>query len=47
MHKKATEHHIDWTRKKKKHLPHNNQNTKCTKQKRILKVVRGKGSSNT
>ena len=43
--KKPTELQIDWTRKK--FLPsHNNQNTKCTKQRKNIKSSKRKRSSN-
>jgi hypothetical protein len=40
-----TEHQIDWIRKKKISLPHNNQNTKCTEQRKILKYAKEKGQT--
>ena len=38
-----TELQVDWTRKKKFLLSHNNQNTKCTKHRKNIKSSRGKG----
>jgi hypothetical protein len=43
--KKPTEPQRDWTRKKFL-LSHNNQNTKCTKQRKNIKSSKGKESSN-
>jgi hypothetical protein len=40
MYKKLTEHQRDWTRKIL--LPHNIQNTKCTEQRKNLKICKGK-----
>ena len=38
----ATEHQIDWTKRKKVPMPHDNQNTKIQNKERILRAAREK-----